>query len=143
MLSHLQVRLVFPTSIGSGDSMSTVLGINCSGFHSSACLFTDGELKFAICEERLSRLKQDKAFPLRAIRYCCDAAGIPISEVTDVFVGWHPRFYIGQSDSTLYDAMRNRGKVSYLALNELATLSSAPILDVTQTLLTGNASLKI
>jgi len=123
--------------------MSTILGINCSGFHSSACLFKDGELKYAICEERLSRLKQDKAFPLRAIRYCCDAAGIPISEVTDVFLGWHPRFYIGKSDRTLNDAMQNRGKLSYLVLNEMASLSSAPILDVSQSLLTGNSSLKI
>lgn len=123
--------------------MSATLGINCSGFHSSASLFADGRLRHAICEERLSRVKQDKAFPLRAIRYCCDAAGIPFHEVSDAFVGWHPRFYIGRSDRTLNDAMQYRGKLSYLALNELATLANAPIEDVAQSLRTANSALKI
>ena len=123
--------------------MSKILGINCSGFHSSACLIVDGEIQYAICEERLSRVKQDKAFPLRAIKYCCDAANIRFSEITDAFVGWHPRFYISQSDNTLDDALQNRGKLSYLTLNELATLSNTPIEDVSQSLLTGNSNLKI
>jgi carbamoyltransferase len=88
-------------------------------------------------------VKQDKAFPLRAIKYCCDAANIPFSEITDIFVGWHPRFYISQSDKTLNDALQNRGKLSYLTLNELATLSNLPIEDVSQSLFTANSNQKI
>ena len=120
-----------------------VLGINCSGFHSSASIFVDGALRAAICEERLSRVKQDKAFPSRAIRYCCDAAGVRFSDVTHAFVGWHPRYYIGRSDRTLDDAMRNRGKISYLALNELAAMSGSPVRDVSHTLSLGDAALSI
>lgn len=123
--------------------MKAILGINCSGFHSSACMVVDGKVRFAICEERLSRMKQDKSFPLRAIRYCCDAAGVPFSEVGHVFVGWHPRFYIGRSDKALNDAMQNRGKLSYLTLNELATLGGAPIDDVTQSLSRRGSDLRI
>lgn len=120
-----------------------VLGINCSGFHSSASLFVGGALRAAICEERLSRVKQDKAFPTRAIRYCCDAAGLSFADVTHAFVGWHPRFYIGRSDRTLFDAMQNRGKISYLALNELAAMSGAPVHDVSQSLTLADSTLQI
>ena len=120
-----------------------VLGINCSGFHSSAALFEEGVLQAAICEERLSRVKQDKAFPCRAIRYCCEAAGLPFSAITHAFVGWHPRYYLDRSDRTLFDALQNRGKISYLALNELAAMSGAPIADLSQSLATADGTLAI
>lgn len=120
-----------------------ILGLNCSGFHSSACLVVDGELKAAICEERLSRVKQDKSFPLRAIEYCCAAAGLRVADVTHAFVGWHPRYYVGRSDRTLFDALQNRGKLAYLALNELAALTGAPIDDVAETLTTPQGTLAI
>jgi len=102
--------------------MATVLGINCSGFHSSACLIVDGQIKRAITEERLSRIKRDKSFPLKAIRYCCESSGVALNDVTDVFMGWNPAYYMYRSDNTFHDAMQNRGKLSYLVLNELAAL---------------------
>ena len=50
------------------------LGINYTRMHdSSACLVRDGELLFAIAEERLSRLKHDAEFPKLAIQACLDA----------------------------------------------------------------------
>jgi carbamoyltransferase len=102
--------------------MAVVMGINCSGFHSSACLLADGTIKAAIAEERLSRIKRDKSFPLKAIRYCCDAAGLALEEITDVFVGWNPARYFHKSDHVFHEAMQNRGKLSHLAVNELAAL---------------------
>ena len=56
--------------------MKWLLGINCSGFQSAACVVSPEGVRTAICEERLSRQKHDRSFPLRAIRYCLDAAGI-------------------------------------------------------------------
>jgi len=123
--------------------MSYVLGINCSGFHSAACLLEAGRIRAAVCEERLTRVKQDNSFPHKAIQYCCDAAGVPFSEVSHAFIGWHPRFYVGQSDRTLLDAMRSRGKIAYLALNELARIAGAPVADVTETFETADARLAI
>ncbi|KUG08019.1 carbamoyltransferase family protein [Solirubrum puertoriconensis] len=100
-----------------------ILGINCSGFHSSACLLdAQGRVQFAIAEERLSRQKQDKSFPRRAIQYCCEAAGLRVQEVTDVFVGWNPAAYLGQSGQTLADAFQNRGKLAQLTAQELAAM---------------------
>src|SRR5262245_4481126 len=123
--------------------MTAVLGINCSGFHSSACICVDGRLSHAVCEERLSRVKQDRAFPVRAIEYCCDAAGVAFSDVEHVFVGWHPSFYLARSDRTVDDALRNRGKLAYLALNELAALTPEPIEDVTETVRAASSHLRI
>jgi predicted NodU family carbamoyl transferase len=114
--------------------MIYTLGINCSGFHSSACLLGDGAILAAICEERLSRVKYDKSFPHRAIDYCCRTAGIEFHEIRDVFVGWNPRHYLRRSDGALGDALRSRGKMSYLALNELATHLPSELLDVEQVL---------
>lgn len=100
-----------------------ILGINCSGFHSSACLLgPDGQVQFAIAEERLSRIKQDRAFPRLAVRYCCAAAGIAVDDLTDVFIGWNPAPYLLQPQQGLADALQNRGKLAQLALNELAAL---------------------
>lgn len=123
--------------------MSYLLGVNCSGFHSSACLLTREGIHTAICEERLSRVKQDRRFPLAAIEYCLGAAGLDIHDVDHVFIGWHPRFYLQMSDRTLQDAFRNRGKLAYLALNELATLSRREITDVAERLFHGKRELEI
>ncbi len=107
--------------------MPVILGINCSGFHSAACVIAERLIRGAVTEERLSRVKRDKSFPLKAIRYCCGTAGVELSEITDVFIGWNPAFYFHKSDNVFHDAMQNRGKLSYLALNELAALRPAAL----------------
>jgi carbamoyltransferase len=53
------------------------LGLNYSQMHdSSACLVRDGELLFAVAEERISNVKHDARFPGLAIRACLDFAKI-------------------------------------------------------------------
>src|SRR5256885_17163038 len=53
------------------------VGINYSQMHdSSACIVRDGELLFAVAEERISRLKHDAGFPKNAIRACLDFAKV-------------------------------------------------------------------
>lgn len=120
-----------------------ILGINISGFHSSACLIIDGKIKAAITEERLSRVRRDKNFPHRAISYCCELASISLEEITDVYIGWNPAFYMGKSDNTLQDALQNRGKLSYLALNELALLADPQSLEIKQQIKSLNSNWKI
>jgi carbamoyltransferase len=62
-----------------------ILGINFTDFHeSSACLLQDGKVVFACAEERLSRVKQDKKFPLLAIKAALDFAGLTPGEVDHV-----------------------------------------------------------
>jgi carbamoyltransferase len=65
------------------------LGINYSQMHdSSACIVRDGELLFAVAEERLSRIKHDAGFPRLAIQACLDFAGVPAARLDEVCIGW-------------------------------------------------------
>jgi carbamoyltransferase len=80
----------------------------------------DGNILAAICEERLSRIKQDKSFPHRSINYCLESSNLTHSCITDVFVGWNPAYYLYNSTNDMYNAFRERGKLSYFALNEMS-----------------------
>lgn len=65
------------------------LGINYSQMHdSSACIVRDGELLFAVAEERLSRVKHDARFPNNAIRACLDFAKASVNQLDEVCLGW-------------------------------------------------------
>jgi carbamoyltransferase len=67
------------------------LGINYSQMHdSSACIVRDGELLFAVAEERLSRLKHDAGFPHRAIGACLEFAKVKPDGLDEVCFGWQP-----------------------------------------------------
>jgi len=58
---------------------------------SSACVVRDGELLFAVAEERISRVKHDAGFPRHAIRACLDFAGVQAGQLDEVCFGWpHP-----------------------------------------------------
>ncbi len=71
------------------------IGINYTQMHdSSACIVRDGELLFAVAEERLSRVKHDAGFPHRAIRACLDFAGVRADQLDEICVGW-PRPHSG------------------------------------------------
>lgn len=68
-----------------------ILGIhNC--YDSGAALFKDGELIFAVNEERLSRIKMDDAFPHRSIEACLNNAGITEAQIDVVSYAWHDHF---------------------------------------------------
>ncbi|HTA60586.1 MAG TPA: carbamoyltransferase C-terminal domain-containing protein [Candidatus Baltobacteraceae bacterium] len=65
------------------------IGINYSQMHdSSACLVRDGELQFAVAEERISRLKHDPRFPVNAIQSCLEFARIRPDQVDEICFGW-------------------------------------------------------
>jgi carbamoyltransferase len=65
------------------------LGINYSQMHdSSACIARDGEVLFAVAEERLSRVKHDARFPQLSIRACLDFAGVRAEQVDFLCQGW-------------------------------------------------------
>ena len=65
------------------------VGINYSQLHdSSACIARDGEVLFAVAEERLSRVKHDARFPTLSIRACLDFAAIRPEQVDFLCQGW-------------------------------------------------------
>ncbi len=64
-----------------------ILGLNMFHADASAAIVVDGEVKFAIAEERLNRHKHFGGFPALAIKACLDAVGAKISDVEHVAVG--------------------------------------------------------
>lgn len=62
-----------------------VLGVSAFYHDAAACLLADGVPVLAIEEERLSRIKHDRAWPERAIAACLQAGGIEAGDV-DVLV---------------------------------------------------------
>ena len=63
-----------------------ILGINAYHPNSSACLLINGELKIAIEEERINRMKNWSGFPIEAIDYCLKSQDIKLSEVDNIAI---------------------------------------------------------
>jgi carbamoyltransferase len=64
-----------------------ILGLNMFHADASAAIVQDGEVVFAIAEERLNRAKHYGGFPALAVRACLDAVGAKITDVDHVAVG--------------------------------------------------------
>lgn len=58
-----------------------ILGISAFYHDSAAALIIDGNIIAAAQEERFTRIKHDKNFPLAAIAYCLQAAGLTIEDI--------------------------------------------------------------
>ena len=79
------------------------LGLNYSQMHdSSACIARDGELVFAVAEERISRTKHDARFPQMAIQACLDFAKVRPEQIDEVCLGWQPIGQLYRHDLSLY-----------------------------------------
>ncbi len=89
------------------------LGINYSQMHdSAACVVRDGELLFAVAEERISRVKHDAGFPHLAIRACLDFANVKPEQLNEVCFGWPAPGRLFHHDLKCYGL--GRTPISYL-----------------------------
>jgi carbamoyltransferase len=64
-----------------------ILGLNMFHADASAAIVQDGEVVFAIAEERLNRKKHYGGFPTLAVKACLEAVGARIADVQHVAVG--------------------------------------------------------
>lgn len=64
-----------------------ILGI-CNDETASACLMKDGELIFAVSEERFTRIKLDNSFPKRSIEACLKFANIDLQDISVIAYAW-------------------------------------------------------
>src|ERR1700681_1441042 len=64
-----------------------ILGLNMFHADASAAIVQDGEVVFAVAEERLNRVKHYAGFPALAVRACLDQGGAKISDIDHVAVG--------------------------------------------------------
>ncbi|MGH9758471.1 MAG: carbamoyltransferase N-terminal domain-containing protein, partial [Candidatus Acidiferrales bacterium] len=79
------------------------VGINYSQMHdSSACIARNGEILFAVAEERLSRVKHDARFPALSIRACLEFAGVRAGQIDFMCQSWpHARAMLFHDLSSL------------------------------------------
>jgi carbamoyltransferase len=97
------------------------LGFNYSQMHdSSACIARDGELLFAVAEERISRIKHDAGFPRHAIRACLDFAKVRPDQLDFICHGWPAPAKLFLADIKCF--VRGQYPVSYLNVLSSARL---------------------
>ena len=61
-----------------------ILGVSAFYHDSAATLVREGEIVAAAQEERFTRVKHDRDFPIHAVRYCLREAGIAIKDLDRV-----------------------------------------------------------
>jgi len=64
--------------------MSFILGISAFYHDSAACLLMDGEIIACAQEERFNRCKNTSKFPVGAIKYCLEEAGLLLNDIDAV-----------------------------------------------------------
>ena len=69
-----------------------ILGISCFYHDSAATLILNGKIVAAAEEERFTRKKHDKSFPIKAITYCLQSQGISINKVA--YIGFYEKPFL-------------------------------------------------
>ena len=67
-----------------------ILGISHDLPIATACVTVDGNIVAAMAEERLDRIKQSRAFPVRAIKQCLQQGGLELSSIDEIAISWNP-----------------------------------------------------
>ena len=64
--------------------MTSILGISAFYHDSAAALIVDGKIIAAAQEERFTRIKFDKRFPINSIRFCLNRANIKMDNISTI-----------------------------------------------------------
>ncbi len=68
-----------------------ILGLNINHADTSACLVVDGNVRFAIEEERFTRIKHYSEFPINSINACLENSNLELRNVDYVCVNYNPK----------------------------------------------------
>ncbi|HWY53233.1 MAG TPA: carbamoyltransferase C-terminal domain-containing protein [Terriglobales bacterium] len=71
-----------------------VLGINAYHGDAAAAIIKDGQLIAAVEEERFNRKKHCAGFPAESVRYCLDAAKVPLEEIDHIGISRDPSAHL-------------------------------------------------
>jgi carbamoyltransferase len=90
-----------------------ILGINHDMFITSAALIEDGKILSAIAEERLTRQKLTRDFPINAIKYCLDQANCDINDIAYITNAYNPAAHFQKFNPIFSNHRRFRGDYLY------------------------------
>ena len=71
--------------------MPITIGLNFNHADSSACIFIDNQLKGAIEEERINRVKHWAGIPIRSIKFCLKQNNLEFSDVDNITINTNPK----------------------------------------------------
>ena len=71
---------------GVGEEIMLVIGISALYHDSAAALIADGRVLRAAQEERFSRVKHDRSFPVKALEYCIEDVAVSEAKRIDAVV---------------------------------------------------------
>jgi carbamoyltransferase len=91
--------------------MTVLLGINAFHADSAAVLIKDGRVFNGIEEERFRRLKHCAGFPVAAIKWCLEDAGLTIKDVDHICINTEPKAH--QLRKAIY-AVRHQVNLNFL-----------------------------
>ncbi len=93
--------------------MKNILGISCFYHDSAAAITSGGIIVAAAQEERFTRRKHDSGFPVNAIRFCLDEAGLTLNELDAIVFYDKPLLKFERLLET-YFAFAPKGLLSFL-----------------------------
>ncbi|MDP3706271.1 MAG: carbamoyltransferase [Legionellaceae bacterium] len=67
-----------------------ILGLSCFYHDSAAVLLKNGKIVTAVQEERFSRIKQDKNFPIKSIEFCLKNQNITLTDINHIYYYENP-----------------------------------------------------
>ncbi len=91
----------------------TILGISAFYHDSAAAIIVDGKVIAAAQEERFTRKKHDESFPINAVQFCLDYAGVNINELDAIAFYDKPMLKFERLLETYY-GFAPKGLVSFL-----------------------------
>ena len=87
-----------------------ILGICHDVYVCSAAVVIDGEVRSAISEERLDRVKKSRTFPVRAIARCMSEASVDVGDLDEIAVAWNPSLELQTTPTGYLKGRRWRGE---------------------------------
>jgi carbamoyltransferase len=99
-----------------------ILGLNASGYNTASALLVDGELVYAVEEERLIREKRTRAFPSKGIRAALDYANLGFDDIDVVAIGWNPAINLEVANPAQMQRNRYLGEMFYSIPGQLMGL---------------------
>ena len=103
------------------DSLS-ILGINYGGHDTSACLIINGELIAACEEERYSKIKHTREFPINAINDCLKIGNISVDELDEIAISIDPVYLI--RENYLKSALEDEKRIGFL-INDIERIKQS------------------
>jgi len=112
-----------------------IAGLNFS-IDSAAALISDGRRIAASTEERFTRRKHDRSFPLSALSFCLEKGGLAAQDVDAYAFFWNPGTHLEPMLSKQSSTFRHHAEYLYIVPNYLLQMLGQPPVTATRQTLT-------